>query len=220
MVKSCNTLAELEEEILAAGDRLVVTHFFADWSRTCKIVSQEVEKLAVKEKDVVFLQVNIDINKEASELYDINELPTLIFIKGGAKVGKVLGAHLGKLKKAIKKHAPIKEGQFNHDLCTDEHCYLVPCCAPWFLCCAPCLVYDTAEEIGESGILYGLLTCFLPCIGAMLLRRKIRKKYNIEGSDLGCQDAGISCLCTPCVMCQNFSETKESEEFYELTYFQ
>ena len=74
-----------------------------------------------------------------------------------------------------------------------------------------CEVYKTAERIGEPGILYGLLTCFLPCIGGMLLRRKIRKKYNIEGSDL--EDAGISCLCTPCVICQNSNETKEREEF-------
>ena len=82
--------------------------------------------------------------------------------------------------------------EWKHGLCS---CNSGTCCC--VICCAPCEVYKTAERIGESGILYGLLTCFLPCIGGMLLRRKIRKKYNIEGSDL--EDAGISCLCTPCV---------------------
>ena len=91
--------------------------------------------------------------------------------------------------------------EWKHGLCS---CNSGTCCC--VLCCAPCEVYKTAERIGESGILYGLLTCFLPCIGGMLLRRKIRKRYNIEGSDL--EDAGISCLCTPCVICQNRDRRK------------
>ena len=92
--------------------------------------------------------------------------------------------------------------EWKHGLCSCNSgtCWCV-------LCCAPCEVYKTAERIGESGILYGLLTCFLPCIGGMLLRRKIRNRYNIEGSAL--EDAGISCFCTPCVICQNSRETKE-----------
>ena len=106
-----------------------------------------------------------------------------------------------------KNIVPKMVEEWNHGLCS---CMSGPdgcgtCCC--VLCCLPCDAYKTAERIGESGVLYGLLTCFLPCIGAMLLRRKIRKRYNIKGSDL--EDAGISCLCTPCVMCQNSNETKE-----------
>ena len=211
MVKSCNTLAELEEEISAARNKLIILAFFAEWCPPCRIMSPELEKLAAEEKDVVFLEVNIVVNQEAADRFYINALPTFIFIKDGAKVDEVLGAHLGKLKRKIKKHAPIKEGQWNSDICNGKTCRAVVCCGPCVcLCCAPIAAYKTADRIGESGILYGLLTCFLPCIGGMLLRRKIRKRYNIEGSDL--EDAGISCLCTPCVICQNSNETKDREE--------
>ena len=78
MVKPCNTLAELKEEILAAGDKLVV---IAEWCPTCRMMSQEIEKLATEEKDVMFLGVHV--YTEASKHFYINALPTFILIKVG-----------------------------------------------------------------------------------------------------------------------------------------
>merc|ERR1712083_1015130 len=44
------------------------------------------------------------------------------------------------------------------------------CMATW---CGCCLVYSDAEELGESGLLYFLLGCFItPCIPVMMLRSK------------------------------------------------
>ena len=113
MVKSCNTLAELKEEIIATGHKLVVVNFFAKWSAPCRVMSQDVQKLAEEEKEVVFLEVDIDVNKEAAEHFKLTKVPLFMFIKGGAKVDEVLGAHLGKIKKTIKKHAQVKDGQWN-----------------------------------------------------------------------------------------------------------
>ena len=99
MVKPCNTLAELKEEILAAGDKLVV---IAEWCPTCRMMSPEIEKLATEEKDVVFLGVHV--YTEASKRFYINALPTFIVIKDRAMIDKVLGAKLDKLKEAINEH--------------------------------------------------------------------------------------------------------------------
>ena len=104
MVKSCNTLAEIKQEILVAGDKLIVIDFFADWCPPCRIMSPEFEKLALEEKDVVFLEVNIAVNPEAADRFYINALPTFIFIKDGAMVGEVLGAKVDKLKETINKN--------------------------------------------------------------------------------------------------------------------
>ena len=71
MVRPCNTLAELKEEILAAGDKLVVIDFFAEWCPPCRMMSPEIEKLATEEKDVVFLKVNIVINFNDRESFYI-----------------------------------------------------------------------------------------------------------------------------------------------------
>ena len=105
MVKPCNTLAELKEEILAAGEKLVVIAFFAEWCPPCRMMSPEIEKLATEEKDVVFLKVNIVINTEdMSKSFYIKAIPTFILIKDGAMIDEVLGAKLDKFKEAINKH--------------------------------------------------------------------------------------------------------------------
>ena len=103
MVKSCNSLAELKQEILAAGDKLVVIDFFAEWCLPCRMMSPEIERLAVAETEVVFLKVDIAVNEEAAERFYINALPTFILIKGGAMVDEVLGANLDKLKQTVNK---------------------------------------------------------------------------------------------------------------------
>ena len=111
MVKVCKTLAELEGEISAAGHKLVVVHFFAKWcAPECP---QRFKEEAKEEKEVIFLEVDIDVNKEAAEHFKLTKVPLFMFIKGGAKVDEVLGAHLGKIKKTIKKHAQVKDGQWN-----------------------------------------------------------------------------------------------------------
>ena len=103
-VKPCNTLAEIKQEILAAGDKLIVIDFFAEWCPPCRIMSPEFEKLSLEEKDVVFLEVNIAVNPEVADRFYINTLPTFIFIKDLALVDLVLGAKVDKLKEAINKH--------------------------------------------------------------------------------------------------------------------
>ena len=104
MVKPCNTLAELDEEILAAGDKLVVVHIFRRIS--CWMVDDVpgVDKLATEEKDVAFLQVNVVVNTEADERFNINALPKFILIKDGAIIDEVLGCKLDKLKEVINEH--------------------------------------------------------------------------------------------------------------------
>ena len=122
MVKSCNSLAELEVAILEAGDKLVVVDFFAEWCPTCrlqldmpdpwhvqydmppcKIHCPEIAKLAAQEKDVVFLRVDITQNQEAAEHFCSNPLqPTFVLFKGGAMVDEVTG--VTELKEAIYNH--------------------------------------------------------------------------------------------------------------------
>merc|ERR1712083_958923 len=63
-------------------------------------------------------------------------------------------------------------------------------------CCNPCITYQTAEDLGKSGILYALLGCFMPCIPALLLRQEARERYNIEGDMRRCWSCNLlHCLC-------------------------
>ena len=72
---------------------------------------------------------------------------------------------------------------------------LIPpgCCG---LCCNPCITYQTAEDLGKSGVLYLLLGCIAPCIPALLLRQEARSRYNIEVSiSWGARNHAISISC-------------------------
>jgi len=78
------------------------------------------------------------------------------------------------------------------------------CCASF---CSPCLTYQTANDLGKSGLLYLVLGCIMPCIPALLLRQEARERYNLEGDTA--EDVGTAFCCTSCVMCQTAVEIKE-----------
>merc|ERR1712002_1165457 len=74
-------------------------------------------------------------------------------------------------------------------------------------CCGLCMVYETAEGLQESGILYCLLACCItPCVPVMMLRMNAREKYNIEGSTS--DDAIMACCCNCCTAIQVYQEVK------------
>ena len=83
---------------------------------------------------------------------------------------------------------------------------MLGCMATW---CGCCLVYSTAEDLGESGLLYFLLGCITPCIPVMMLRSKARELYDIEGDTTN--DALMACCCNCCSLIQTSNETKKQK---------
>merc|ERR1712226_1213656 len=88
-------------------------------------------------------------------------------------------------------------------------CMSTPTTCLYGWCCSCCMTYETAEDLGESGLLYVLLSCITPCVPVMMLRMNAREKYNIEGSTT--DDALWSCCCTCCAGIQVYGETKTRE---------
>ena len=84
---------------------------------------------------------------------------------------------------------------------------MLGCMATW---CGCCLVYSTAEDLGESGLLYFLLGCITPCIPVMMLRTKARETYGIEGDQTN--DALMSCCCNCCALVQTSNEVKKQKQ--------
>ena len=138
MVESCNTLAELDEAIEQAGNKLVVIDFCAsdesfgmgdffatddEGQNSCQTLCPELEQLASQEKDVVFLRVDITQNQEALEakyynlpscIVPLYILPALIFIKGGVMIELFTSAKLDWqtiIKDAINKHKKVLKSE-------------------------------------------------------------------------------------------------------------
>ena len=73
--------------------RLVVVDCWAAWCAPCRMIAPVVEELA---KDysgkVVFGKLNVDENPETQQRFGIMAIPTLLVMKGGQEVDRIVGA--------------------------------------------------------------------------------------------------------------------------------
>ncbi|HOV71499.1 MAG TPA: thioredoxin [Dysgonamonadaceae bacterium] len=80
------------DEVLKT-DKLVMIDFWAEWCGPCRMVSPIIEQLAEEYKDkVVIGKIDVDENNEATEKFGIRNIPTVLFIKNGQVVDKIIGA--------------------------------------------------------------------------------------------------------------------------------
>lgn len=77
----------------AVAKGVTLIDFWAAWCAPCREVSPLVDQLAEQFKGrVAFFRVNVDDNPKTSEIYDILSMPTLLLMKDGQPVDKVIGA--------------------------------------------------------------------------------------------------------------------------------
>ncbi len=74
-------------------DKLVVIDFWAEWCGPCKMVGPIIEQISEEYKEkVVVGKLDVDNNDDTTSKYGIRNIPTVLFIKNGEVVDKVVGA--------------------------------------------------------------------------------------------------------------------------------
>ena len=80
-------------ELVEKSDKPVMIDFWAEWCGPCRMIAPIVEDLS-KEYDgkAIVLKCDVDENPDIALKFSIRNIPTLVFIKNGELVDKLVGA--------------------------------------------------------------------------------------------------------------------------------
>lgn len=94
------------EKETASG--IVVVDNWAIWCGPCRAIASIFEALSKEMKDIKFAKLNVDENPEIAQQYNVMSIPTLLILKNGKEVGRIVGAlpketMKAKISAALKK---------------------------------------------------------------------------------------------------------------------
>ena len=80
------------QELVLNADREVLLDFWAPWCGPCRMVSPIVDEIAQERQDILVGKVNVDEEMELAAQFQVMSIPTLVVLKNGQVVNRVVGA--------------------------------------------------------------------------------------------------------------------------------
>ena len=81
------------EEVVLKSSQPVLVDFWAEWCGPCRMVGPHVDALASEyEGKAVVGKVNVDLHGGIAAQFGVRNIPTIVFLKNGEVVDKVVGA--------------------------------------------------------------------------------------------------------------------------------
>lgn len=85
------TDSEFDEKVLKSTHPVVVD-FWAPWCQPCRMIAPVLENLAGEYADkLTIAKVNTDENQQWANIYGVQGIPTLLFIKDGKVLDTIVG---------------------------------------------------------------------------------------------------------------------------------
>ena len=92
MVYAVKDMDDFNNQLTAAGGKLVLVDFHAIWCGPCKMVATHLEEMSETMEDVVFLKMDVYDCEDIVAEYKITVMPTFLFIKSKFNVADLTGA--------------------------------------------------------------------------------------------------------------------------------
>ncbi len=84
--------ADWDAEVLGS-EKPVLVDLWAEWCGPCRVVSPIVDEIAGdRAGSLNVFKLNVDDDPEVAVRYGVNSIPTLLVLKDGEEVGRVVGA--------------------------------------------------------------------------------------------------------------------------------
>jgi len=104
MAKHITSSDHFDEEV-KKSEKVIMADFYADWCSPCRKIAPVVEELAEKYQHcITVVKVNVDSHEALSDKYEVNQMPTFVFIKDDKEVDRFVGGSESLLKDRIAKN--------------------------------------------------------------------------------------------------------------------
>ena len=84
------TADNFKKEVLEES-KTVLIDFYADWCGPCKMLAPVLEEIAKENTNTKFVKINVDDAQELAMEYNIMSIPTLVVIKNGKEINRMVG---------------------------------------------------------------------------------------------------------------------------------
>jgi thioredoxin 1 len=95
------------DEAVLASEGLVMVDFWAEWCGPCRMIAPVLDQIVEASNGrVTLMKVNVDESSALAARYEIRSIPTILIVKDGQVVDRVVGAvPRAVLEAALARHA-------------------------------------------------------------------------------------------------------------------
>ena len=69
----------------------ILVDFYAEWCGPCKMIAPIIDELERELENVLVCKVNVDNAQELAVLFEVEYIPTIVYIKDGQRVSSLTG---------------------------------------------------------------------------------------------------------------------------------